>query len=123
MGNRRIVYCYHSRKLEAASAYSIYIGPYRTKRTTPVQYCRRSREFANLSGNGSHGLRSSISRVNGHWACQWERANFDPPPCRINTPQPITKHFSQMMKSATHIPVASLMQIRPRGASAQMGEI
>ena len=58
--------------------------------------------------------------VNGDWLCQWKMAIFDPH--RIHTPWPITKNLVQVIMSAVHTAVPNLVQIRPRGASGQMGE-
>ena len=42
---------------------------------------------------------------------------------RIHTPWPITKKLAQVITSAAPTAVPNLVQIRPRGASGQMGEI
>jgi len=69
-----------------------------------------------------HGLRGSASPVltatgfvNGRWQFST--------PHRIHTPWPITKKMVQVITSAAPTAVPNLVQIRPRGASGQMGEI
>ena len=71
-----------------------------------------------------HGLRGSASPscVNGDWLCQWERAIFDP--ATESTPLDRSpKNLLLVIKQATPTAVPNLVQIRPRVASGQMGEI
>ena len=70
-----------------------------------------------------HRLRGSAMQpcVNSDWLCQWEMAIFDPH--RIHTPWQITKKLLLLITTATPTDMPNLVQIRPRGASAQMGKI
>jgi len=45
------------------------------------------------------GCEVASTRVNGDWLCQREMATFDP--CRIDTPQSITKTFGKGDYGAT----------------------
>ena len=73
----------------------------------------------NLSVFNNHGLRGSASPVLSERLCQWERGIFDPTESTPLDRSP--KNLLLVITSATAVP--NLVQIRPRGASGQMGEI
>ena len=62
---------------------------------------------------------TAISLVNGK---PWEPVNFDPPQKSAYLNRSL-KHLSQVIRSMTSTAVQNLVEIRPWGASGQIGEI
>jgi len=48
---------------------------------------------------------------------------FQPPPHKINTPEPIDKKSAELITSAKGPPIPNLVEIHLLGASEQIGEI
>ena len=51
------------------------------------------------------------------------RGKFQPPPHKINTPEPIDKKIGTLITSARGPPIPNLVEIHSLGASGQMGEM